>query len=62
VPVSDVARRIQPELVVSAELAGHDLVEAISRFPSSEYLVVEPTGEVFGVLATADVERAVARA
>jgi Zn-dependent protease len=62
VPVSDVARRIQPDLVVSAELGGHDLVEAISRFPSSEYLVVEPTGEVFGVLATADVERAVARA
>jgi Zn-dependent protease len=62
VPVSDVARRIQPELTVSAELAGHDLVEAISRFPSSEYLVVEPTGEVYGVLATADVERAVARA
>ena len=62
VPVSDVARRIQPDLVVSADLAGHDLVEAITRFPSSEYLVVEPTGEVFGVLATADVERAVARA
>jgi Zn-dependent protease/CBS domain-containing protein len=62
VPVSDVARRIQPDLVVSAELAGHDLVEAISRFPASEYLVVEPSGEVFGVLATADVERAVARA
>ena len=62
VPVSDVARRIQPEMVVSAELAGHDLVEAISRFLSSEYLVVEPSGEVFGVLAMADVERAVARA
>ena len=62
VPVSDVARRIQPDLVVSAELGGHDLVEAISRFPSSEYLVLEATGEVFGVLATADVERAVARA
>jgi Zn-dependent protease/CBS domain-containing protein len=62
VPVSDVARRIQPELVVSADLAGHELVQAISRMPSSEYLVVEPTGEVFGVLATADVERAVARA
>jgi Zn-dependent protease len=62
VPVSDVARRIQPELVVSADLAGQDLVEAISRMPSSEYLVVEPSGEVFGVLATADVERAVARA
>jgi Zn-dependent protease/CBS domain-containing protein len=62
VPVSDVARRIQPGLIVSAELAGQDLVEAISRLPSSEYLVVEPSGEIFGVLATADVERAVARA
>jgi hypothetical protein len=62
VPVSDVARRIQPDLIVSAELAGQDLVEAISRMPSSEYLVVEPSGEIFGVLATADVERAVARA
>lgn len=62
VPVSDVARRIQPDLVVSADLVGHDLVAAISHFPSSEYLVVEPTGEVFGVLATADVERAVASA
>jgi len=62
VPVSDVARRIQPDLIVSAELAGQDVVEAISRLPSSEYLVVEPTGEIFGVLATADVERAVARA
>ena len=62
VPVSDVSRRIQPEMVVSAELAGQDLVEAISRLPSSEYLVVEPSGEVYGVLATADVERAVASA
>jgi Zn-dependent protease len=62
VPVSDVARRIQPDLIVAADLSGQDLVEAISRQPSSEYLVVEPTGEVFGVLATADVERAVARA
>jgi Zn-dependent protease len=62
VPVGDVARRIQPGLVVSADLAGQDLVDTISRLPSSEYLVVEPTGEVFGVLATADVERAVAQA
>jgi Zn-dependent protease len=62
VPVSDVARSIQPDLIVSADLSGQDLVAAISRLPSSEYLVVEPTGEVFGVLATADVERAVARA
>ena len=62
VPVSDVARRIHPEMIVSADLAGQDLVEAISRLPSSEYLVVEASGEVFGVLAAVDVERAVATA
>jgi hypothetical protein len=62
VPVGDVARRIEPDLVVSADLGGQDLVEAIWRFPSTEYLVVEPSGEIFGVLATEDVERAVARA
>ena len=62
VPVGDVARRLQPELVMSAELTGEELVAAISRMPASEYLVVEPTGEIYGVLATADVERAVATA
>ena len=37
---------------------GEELVEAITAHPASEYLVVEATGEVYGVLATADVERA----
>jgi len=62
VPVSDVARRIHPETIVAADLAGHDLVTAIARRPASEYLVVEASGDVFGVLATVDVERAVATA
>lgn len=60
VPVGDLARRLQPELVVAADLSGEDLVAALTRLPSTEYLVVEPTGEVYGVLSAADVERAVA--
>jgi hypothetical protein len=33
-----------------------------TEHPASEYLVVESTGEIYGVLATADVERALSRA
>jgi Zn-dependent protease len=62
VPVGDVSRRLEPDGVVSANLTGEDLVAAIIRSPASEYLVVEPNGDVFGVLVTADVERAVATA
>ena len=58
VPVSDVARRLQPEQVLSVDLTGEALVEAITRLPSSQYLVLDTSGLVFGVLATADVEQA----
>jgi hypothetical protein len=43
---------------VSAELAGEDLLDTLRATPATEYLVVEPTGEIYGVLSTADVERA----
>jgi Zn-dependent protease len=60
VPVGDFSRRIQPDHVVVATLAGEALVAALTRTPSTEYLVVEPNGDIFGVLAAEDVERAVA--
>src|SRR3954452_8997714 len=60
VPVGDLSRRIQAGHVVSATLAGEELVDALTRLPSSEYLVVEPNGDIYGVLAAEDVERAVA--
>lgn len=60
--VADVARGLSPELEVAADLDGERLVRAMQRNPASEYLVVEPNGDVFGVLATADVERALAHA
>ena len=60
--VSDVARSLSPDMQVGADLDGEKLVRAMQRHPATEYLVVETNGDVFGVLATADVERALARA
>jgi hypothetical protein len=59
VPVGDLSRRIEPDHVVAASLAGEDLVRALTRLPATEYLVVEANGDIYGVLASADVERAV---
>ena len=59
VPVGDLSRRIHPDHVVAASLAGEDLVRALTRLPASEYLVVEENGDIYGVLASSDVERAV---
>jgi CBS domain-containing protein len=61
IPVGDLSRRLQQDHVVVADLAGEELVNALTRLPSSEYLVVERNGDIFGVLAAEDVERAVAR-
>jgi Zn-dependent protease len=60
VPVADVARRLDDGLVLPAQLVGEDLVAALRRRPAPEYLLVDPNGLVFGVLALADVERALA--
>jgi len=62
VSVSSVARSIEPGLVLSAELSGEDLVRAMQATPASEYLVLDQGGDIFGVLATKDVERAFAHA
>lgn len=59
VPVSTVARSLEEGLRLPVTITGAELIHAIRRTPASEYLLVEPDGSVFGVLATADVERAV---
>ncbi len=56
------ARTIDPGLVLQADLSGMALIEAVRRTPASEYLLVEPSGQVFGVLATADLDHAFAGA
>ena len=39
-------------MILSADLSGMDLIEAVRKAPASEYLLVEPSGQVYGVLAT----------
>ena len=56
--VSTVAQTLEPGLRLPASIYGEDLIVAISRRPAHEYLLVEEDGSIFGVLATADVERA----
>lgn len=55
---SVVARRLEPGLRLPADLAGEELVEAITATPSGEFVLLEPDGTVYGVLTTIDVDRA----
>ena len=58
VPVGDLSRRIETGHRVVADLQGEELLHVLTSEPASEYLVVEPNGEIYGVLAASDVERA----
>lgn len=60
VSVGTLARQLDPDLVLDADLSGSAVLEAMRRAPASEYLVVERSGDVYGVLASADVASAVA--
>jgi Zn-dependent protease/CBS domain-containing protein len=56
--VSAVTRDLDPSLRIRAELRGEDLLDRLRATTATEYLVVEDTGEIYGVLSTSDVERA----
>ncbi|MGC0378343.1 site-2 protease family protein [Streptomyces sp. SAI-229] len=62
VPVGGLAQDLTDGMHVSAELAGEDLLDALRATPATEYLVVEDSGEIYGVLSAADVERAFVKA
>ena len=62
IPVSDLSRRLETGHRVRADLSGEELIDVLTSRPASEYLVVEANGDVYGVLTTADVERALTRA
>jgi hypothetical protein len=47
-------------LALPLDLRGEDLLRAMRTTPASEYLVVDDEGKVYGVLATSDVEAALA--
>ena len=58
VPVSTVARTLDAGLRLPVSITGEDLVRAINANPAAEYVLVDEDGSIYGVLATADVDRA----
>jgi Zn-dependent protease len=60
IEAGSLARTLEPNLVLPADLSGMALLEAIRRAPATEYLLVEPSGQVYGVLAARDVDHAFA--
>jgi len=58
VPVSSVTRTLDDGLSLPVGIGGEDLIRAISARPAGEYLLLDPDGTIFGVLSTADVDRA----
>ncbi len=62
VEVGGLAQELTDGMRVSAELSGEELLDALRAAPATEYLVVEESGEIYGVLSAADVERAFVKA
>jgi len=60
IEVGTLARAIDPGLVLPADLSGMALIDAVRKTPASEYLLIEPSGQVFGVLAASDLDHAFA--
>jgi Zn-dependent protease len=57
IDTGSMARTIDPSLVLNADLQGMALLDAIRRAPATEYLLVDSTGQVFGVLTTKDLDQ-----
>ncbi|WP_078964770.1 site-2 protease family protein [Streptomyces aureocirculatus] len=62
VTVGGLAQDITEGMRIPADVAGEDLLDRLRTTPASEYLVVEESGEIYGVLSAADVERAFVKA
>jgi Zn-dependent protease len=60
IEAGSLARSLDENLVLPADLSGMALLEAVRKSPASEYLLVEPSGQVFGVLAARDLDHAFA--
>ncbi|MEV7023527.1 site-2 protease family protein [Kitasatospora sp. NPDC093558] len=57
VAVGPLARDLEPGLRLAADLTGEDLLRAVRATPAGEYLVVEPDGRTYGVVALTDIEQ-----
>ncbi|MFF4497618.1 site-2 protease family protein [Streptomyces sp. NPDC001546] len=62
VAVSTLAQDLTDGMKVSAELTGEALLDCLRTTPASEYLVIEDTGAIYGVLSALDVEKAFVKA
>ncbi len=58
VAVSELSRPVGEGLVLSQDLSGEALVQAVQEHPATEYLVVDGVGAICGVLARVDVVEA----
>lgn len=56
--VGEVATRIGAGHILGINDTGEEILASLRSNPASEYLVLDQNGDVYGVLATADVERA----
>lgn len=59
-PVSAVARSLEPGLSLGVDTSGEALILAMQKAPATEYLLLDGDGSIFGVLVTDDVDRAFA--
>jgi Zn-dependent protease/CBS domain-containing protein len=57
VDTGSMAKTVDPGLILNADLQGMALLDAIRRAPATEYLLVEPSGQVVGVLAARDLDQ-----
>ncbi|MFD3804237.1 site-2 protease family protein [Streptomyces sp. NPDC058619] len=62
IAVSTLAQDLTDGMRVSADLNGEELLDHLRATPATEYLVLEPGGEIYGVLSTLDVEKAFVKA
>ncbi|WP_411106641.1 site-2 protease family protein [Streptomyces sp. cmx-4-9] len=62
IAVSTLAQDLTDGMKVSAELTGEALLDHLRTHPATEYLVLETSGEIYGVLSTLDVEKAFVKA
>lgn len=62
IAVSTLAQDLTDGMKVSADLTGEELLDHLRATPATEYLVLEPGGQIYGVLSTLDVEKAFVRA
>jgi Zn-dependent protease len=55
ISVAELARPVNDGLLLRSDMAGDALLAAVQQHPATEYLVVEPSGALAGVLSRADV-------